>query len=235
MIPILICLPFWDGDKTHAVELCRIIAGLQSGHVGQLANVLLVNRQDCPHDKNMVNIVSRKFNTLTYKTQSPLRGWPQGPNGMFGSTMIHIANNYKDKYECIYWMEPDAIPICPNWFWNLVEEWRRRHPKTLVVGCRADCNGNGTGEHITGCALYHPNIARLMPCLTTCSVVAWDYMHRDKIIQVAGHTNLIQNHYKGRNFDPKTLDVVLKAGCSIVHGIKDLSLINVVKTRYRTH
>lgn len=231
-VPILICIPYWEKDKTEAIEVCKIIAGLQTGHVGATAHVLLICRQDSTIDPNMVKIVSAKFNTFTYKSQSPLKGWPAGPNGMFGNAMIHIANNFKEKYECLYWLEPDAIPIRPNWFWDLVLEWRRKHPNAWIVGCRADCNGDGTGDHITGCAIYHPNIARLMPCLTTCSLVAWDYMHRAKIIQVAGHTKLIENYYKARNL-PHTIVDRANHGVVIVHGAKDRSVINAVKSKYR--
>lgn len=229
MIPILIVLPFWEGDKGIATEICRIVAGLQAGHAGQTAHFMLAHRQDCKLDPNMVKIVAPKFNTLTFQTTSPLRGWPQGPNGMFGSTMIRIANNFNGKYECVYWLEPDAVPIRPNWFWDLVLEWRKRHPSSRVVGCRADCNGNGTGVHITGCALYDPNIARLMPYLTTCQGIAWDYQHRDKIIQVAGHTNLIQNWYRATNAHAGILD---QSGVSVIHGHKDLSVIKHVKRKF---
>lgn len=227
--PILICIPYWNGDKSQAVELCRIIAGLQPHHVQQSAHVMLVCRQDCSIDQNMVNIVSKKFNTFTFQSNSPLKGWPAGPNGMFGSTMIHISNYAVDHYECVFWMEPDCIPICPNWFWCLVEEWRRRHPQAHVVGCRADCNGNGTGDHITGCAMYHPNIARLMPYLTTCSEVAWDYQHRDKVVVNGGHTRLIQNRYKETNVDPGKIN---EPGVVLIHGAKDDSVIRAVKKKF---
>lgn len=228
-VPILIVIPFWSGDKNQAFDLCRIIAGLQPHHVGNVAHVMLVNRNDCPQDKNMIKIVSQKFNVLTYTSSSPLRGWPAGSNGMFGSSMINISNNWASKYECVYWMEPDAIPIKANWFWDLVVTWRARHPSVLVLGCRSDCNGDGTGDHITGCAVYHPNIARLMTDITRCDRVAWDYQHRDKIIRVGGHTKLIQNRYHQNNVDP---GVINEPGVVIIHGVKDRSLVKIVSHKY---
>lgn len=231
-IPILIVIPFWQGDKAQAVELCKIVAGLQPVHVGNAAHVMLVSRQDCPMDQNMVKIISQKFNTLTFQSRSPLRGWPAGSNGMFGSSMIHISNSFKDKYECVYWMEPDAIPIIPNWFSNLVKEWRTRHPSVNIVGCRSDCNGDGTGDHITGCAVYHPNIARIFPQLTICSNIAWDYLHRGRIVAMGKHTPLIENWYRARNAPYGILDRV-NVGVNIIHGHKDLSVVNHVKMKYK--
>lgn len=231
VIPILIVIPFWQGDQGQAIELCRVVAGLQSSHVGNAAHVMLVSRQDCKIDQNMVKIISTKFNTLTYKSSSPLKGWPAGSNGMFGSSMIHIGNNMSKRYECIYWMEPDAIPIVPNWFINLVNEWRTRHPSVNVMGCRSDCNGDGTGDHITGCAVYHPNISRIFPPLTMCDNMAWDYQHRAKIVAMGKHVNMIENWYHAKNAPIGILDRV-KVGVNIIHGFKDMSVINHVKRKY---
>lgn len=227
--PILICIPHWEGDKTQAIELCRIIAGLQPHHVGPAAHVLLVARQDCAIDQNMINIISKKFNTFTLRSNSNLRGWPAGPNGMFGSTMIHIAINSVNNYECVYWMEPDCVPIVPNWFACLVEEWRRRHPTTLVMGSRSDCNGDGTGDHISGSCVYHPNVARLIPQITTCDNVAWDYIHRSRIVQVGMSTKLIQNRYKETNVDAGKIE---EPGVVVIHGVKDFSVANAVKRKF---
>lgn len=231
MTPILIVIPFWKGDMPQAMELCKILSGLQPNHVGSAAHVMLACRQDCNIDPNMIKIISSKFNTLTYKTISPLRGWPAGSNGMFGSTMIHISNNLLKMYECIYWMEPDAIPIVPNWFTNLVNEWRRRHPSVAVMGCRSDCNGNGTGDHITGCAVYHPNIARIYAPITTSQGQAWDYQHRAKIVAMGKHTPLIENFYHQKEIDYGVLERV-KLGVNIIHGIKGPSLVAHVKKKY---
>lgn len=229
-IPILIVIPFWSGDKTQAIELLKIIAGLQAGHAGQTAHILLVCRQDTNIDQNMIKIISPKFNIFTYKSQSPLRGWPQGPNGMFGSTMIHLANSFKNKYEVIYWMEPDSTPVCPNWFWCLVQEWRKRHPSALIVGSRSTIDGSSQTDHISGACLYHPNIARLMPYLTTCQTVAWDYLHRDKIIASGGPTKLIQQRYHQTGLPA---GVINEPGIVVIHGCKDNSIVNAVKNKYK--
>lgn len=231
MTPILICIPFWQNDKAQAIDLCRIIAGLQPHHVGQAAHVLLVNRQDCSSDVNMVKIIMAKFNTFTLTSSSPMKGWPSGPNGMFASTMIHISNNSQNKYECVYWMEPDAIPLCPNWFADLTNEWRGRHPKALVVGCRGDANGDGSGDHITGCALYHPNFARLMPEVLKTNGGAWDFEHRDLIVQNGGHTRTIENWYQAKNADIGILDRI-NVGVRVCHGFKDRSLVLHVAKKY---
>lgn len=229
-IPILIVIPFWDGDVHQARELAKVVAGLQPHHVKNAAHVMLSVRQDAKFDKDIVQTISSKFNTVTYRCNSPLRGWPNGANGMFGASMIHISNSFKDTYEVVYWLEPDAIPIRPNWFHDLYLEWKKRHPNANILGCRHDCNGDGTGDHITGCALYHPNIARLLPEITHCDGMAWDYQHRGKIVAMGGHTNLIQNWYKARNAHA---GIIEQPGVVVIHGHKDFSVIGHVKKKYK--
>lgn len=214
----------------QARELCKIVSGLQPHHVNHAAHVMLSVRQDAKMDKDIIQIISSKFNTLTYRTNSPLRGWPNGANGMFGNTMIHISNSLASTYDTIFWMEPDCIPIRGNWFHDLHQEWVRRHPSANIIGCRHDCNGDGTGDHITGCAMYHPNIARILSCITTSDGIAWDYQHRAKIVAMGGHTKLIQNWYKARNAHSGIID---QSGVVLIHGFKDRSLSDLVKKKFK--
>lgn len=229
-IPILIVVPMWKGDFTQAIEVCKITAGLQPHHVKHEAHVMLVCRQDFGFDQNMIKIISAKFNTLTYRSSSPLRGWPNGANGMFGNTMIHISNNLSKTYDAIFWMEPDCVPIRTNWFCDLHKEWKKRHSTAHIIGCRHDCNGDGSGDHITGCAIYDPNIARILPEITRSDGIAWDYEHRAKIVAMGGGTKLIQNWYKAKNADP---GIIEQGGVVAIHGFKDLSLCNIVKKKFK--
>jgi hypothetical protein len=231
MTPMVVCIPFWEADKAQALDLVKILTGLQDHHVGSVVHLLLVARQDCKHDTEMIKLAMTKFSVFTFISPSPLRGWPNGPNAMFGRTISHIANNGKNKYEVIYWMEPDAIPLCPNWFMDLLSEWRKRHPKCLVIGSRGDCNGDGSGDHISGCALYHPNIAKLMPELTGCTGQAWDYKHRAKIVAVGQHTNMIENFYHARNA-PENIADRSELGVRVIHGHKDRSVVISVAKKY---
>lgn len=231
MTPMLIAIPFWENDKSQAFDLCRIIAGLQTHHVGNEAHIMLVARQDCRHDINMVKIISAKFNTFTLVSASAQKGWPAGPNGMFASTMIHISTNNRNKYECVYWMEPDAIPLCANWFTDLLRAWRERPSNALIVGCRSDANGDGSGDHITGCALYDPEISRLMPNILRTNGGAWDYENRAVIVQRGHHTPLIENWYKATNADPGIVDRI-NVGVRIIHGFKDRSLVLHLAKKY---
>lgn len=231
-VPLLVVIPFWAGDQGDAIELCKLLCGFSHKHAGQEVHVMLAHRWDCPVDPNLVKIVSAKFNVLTHQTRGSAKGWPAGCNAMFASAMIHVATMLKNRYVAVYWMEPDAIPIVPDWSKKLIAAWNNRHPSAWIVGCRHDCNGDGSGDHITGCALYDPEITRLIPQIVGSRGAAWDYEHRAAIVRNGQHTHLIANLYKARNVSADDLDQLLAQGCVIVHGAKDDSVKKWVKLKY---
>lgn len=226
-IPILVILSYYEGDRDLCRKLCALIADLQPQHVGRACEILLVARQDCEIDKEMVWKLSTRFNLYTFKSTSPQRGWPAGPNGMFGTTMIHIANAPMNV-ECVFWMEADCAPMMPNWFDKLAEAWKNRRPGASVVGCMFDCDGNGRGVHITGCALYDPNFARILPGACSCSSVAWDYQYRHGIVALGQATNLIGMRFRAQSVEP----TILNDPCAVMHGVKNDCLLNLIRDKY---
>lgn len=223
-IPIMICLAYWDGDKDLAVKVANLMADLQPHHVGNACRVLLVCRQDSKMYPEIYNPLLKKFNVSYHISGSPLRGWPSGPNGMFGNTMLHLCNSAVAT-ECVFWMETDCVPMRTNWFWDLVQLWRNRAPGANIIGCRCDCHGDGTGDHINGCAIYDPQIARIMPSIVSCDNIAWDYCNRQAIVRMGQSTNQIQLRYKATNVEP----TILNDPCCVMHGVKDNSLIDLVR------
>lgn len=227
LVPIIVCIPYWSGDRNLMNDLCKLIVGMQGSDAFNLCHFLLVSRQDCGIDNTSLNLLNKKFKAWHYRSQSPLKGWPAGPNGMFGSTInfLHVSNA---GYECMFWMEPDCVPMRPNWWLDLVHEWRNREIGKLVVGCMHQVDANPDSMHINGCALYDPMIARRLPFLATCDRTAWDYQHRKAICDYGQNTPLIQNRYKCRNMT----EAVFEENRAVVHGVKDDSLIKLVASRH---
>lgn len=223
-LPILIVLSYWEGDRDLARQVADLMADLQPHHVGSACEVLISCRQDSKIDQNILGKLRTRFNVKTHVCSSPLRGWPGGCNGMFGSSMIHVANSLS-YYDCVFWMEADCVPMYCNWFVDIHSEWAKRPQGVHIVGCKCDANGNGTGWHITGCALYDPNIARILPEITLASTWAWDWGCKDKIVKIGSHTNSIGLKYKARDATASDLE----GGYSVMHGFKDNSLINLVR------
>jgi hypothetical protein len=226
---VLVAISFWDGDRELCRKMVDLIVDLEPVHVGRRAGILLVHRQDCKVDNEMVAKLKTRFDVLVHKSDSPNRGWPQGCNGMFSSTILHVRR-WKIPCKCIYWMEADCTPMYPGWFDDLAQAWRERKPMTLVKGWTGDCNGDGTGWHITGCALYDPEIAIKMPFITSTAGGAWDYEHRRAIMARGERTTLIENWYRKN----KAPDSLMDKKYAVVHGIKDGSLCDMVRKKYLT-
>lgn len=210
------------------VDMCKLIDGLQGAPVPNLCHFLLVSRQDVAPDNVALDILKKKHSAWHYRSQSPLKGWPAGPNGMFGSTInfLHLRNA---QYETMFWMEPDCVPMRPNWWFELVEAWRNRPIGKIVVGCmhRVDEN-NEDSTHITGCALYDPMIARRLPFLATSDRLAWDWQHRRAMCDYGVNTPAIQNRFRCMNATESTL----QEPQAVTHGFKDESLIKLVASKY---
>lgn len=225
-LPMLIILSYWNGDRELARQAAELMADLQPHHVGSVCEVMVSCRQDCKIDQNIVAKLKTRFNTRTHVCTSPLRGWPGGCNGMFGSSMQHVSNSLA-HYDCVFWMEADCTPMYTNWFADLYNEWVKRPDGVKIVGCKCDANGNGTGWHITGCALYDPQIARIMPEIAYADSWAWDWGCRDKILKIGSHTNAIGLKYKATELQADILD----QRYSVIHGFKNDALLKLVRER----
>lgn len=223
--PILIVISYWAGDLEACRAMVNLMVDLQPHHVGKACKVMLVCRQDCEIDLDMVKKLMTRFDTITHVSSSPLKGWPSGCNGMFSSAVRYVGNWIK-TVDCIFWMEADCVPTCTNWFADLANVWKQRRHGSNVVGHMMDCDGNGRGMHITGCALYHPQISRILPEITLSDRMAWDYQHRAKIVAMGDHTPYILSIYKARDAQPSILS---DNQAVVIHGYKDFSLVNLVR------
>src|SRR6476660_7427789 len=83
---MLICLPFWEGDKLQCMTLAKLLADLEETHSTK-ADVLFIARFDCKHDMDVVRNISRKFNVYTHTSKRRGTGWPMGCNSLFFGTL----------------------------------------------------------------------------------------------------------------------------------------------------
>lgn len=223
-LPIIVAIPFWERDRNQALDLCKLIAHMEPEPAKNEATFLVVNRQDCVPDMKMVDLLATKFTAMTFRSRSPKRGWPSGPNGMFATTMLQLASTVATQFDCIFWMEPDCVPMRPTWWRELLEVWRNREPGKLIVGYN-------DGKHINGNALYDPNIARRLPFLALSDRMAWDWEHRKAMVDYGESTNLIYNAYRAT----KALPDAINSPHAVIHGYKDDSLMRLVASKYQCY
>ena len=225
--PFLICIPYWEGDRNECRSMTDLMVDLEPKHAGHECKVMLCRRQDCEPDETMLNKIRTRFDTEDFRCTSPLRGYPAGSNGQFSSTALNVANS-TPQYSGWLWMEPDCVPMYPGWWRDLRKEWMSRGPGVKIMGWKGDCNGDGTGWHITGCAIHDQQFARAVPGVTQSDLIAWDYQHRAKILAVSQETSKI--HLCWRAHDAQ-VDIFFKH-YAMVHGYKDGSLRRIVREKF---
>jgi hypothetical protein len=228
-VPLLVVIGYWADDIPLMRKMLRLIAGMQPDHAGRECVFLLVNRQDCSEDKESVDIISKKFHTYTYQGDSPMRGWPEGCCGLFSSAMIHVSLIFSQNIESAFWMEPDCSPMRPFWWRELYQEWPKRGAKN-IVGYFSTTDGTKNGYHVNGCSLYDPNITKIFPAITSCSSVAWDWALRHQMMNMAQPTDKLLLWYKASNI---TEDMINNLKCSVLHGVKDDSLLRIIGNKYK--
>jgi hypothetical protein len=156
---ILIVLPFWEGDRSQAMSLARLLADLEPEH-SDYADVLFVARFDQKHDPDTVKYAARRFNVHTYVSQRRGVGWPLGCNSIFFGAMEFIyhkaAAGQIPLYKAVFFMGADTAPLCRGWIEKLSATWDSLNSKkqVYVAGHLIFASPNAGGrDHINGDAL----------------------------------------------------------------------------------
>lgn len=153
---LLLALQFWNGDRSQALKLARLLADLEVGHCN-IADFLFVSRFDTAHDQATIKHVSRKFNVFSYVSKGRGTGWPAGCNDLLLGTVGWFyhkkAAGQIPGYKAIFCFEADGIPMRKDWIAGLHQEWDRVNAKNKIFQAGAWLpNGPdsiGTG-HING-------------------------------------------------------------------------------------
>lgn len=181
---ILICLPFWEGDKADAMNLAKLLADLQPGPgLCKEADFLFVARFDSKQDTATVNYVSRKFKVYTHTSKRRGTGWPTGCTELFFGAMEYVYHKMAaymiPRYKAIFNIESDSIPLAKNAIQQLSELWNKQPAGTKVAGPWLE-NGVAPGlGHINGGACFLSGDLKFLKWLVTRVNVrggGWDYV-----------------------------------------------------------
>lgn len=217
-VPLLIVIPYWEGDFKRVFTLARVISGLQTHHAGELAHVCLASRQDCAPQNDAFIELEKKFNVFHHRCNSPMRGYPAGSNGMFNSMLTFAAFRLVDKYDAVLWMEPDMAPCKPSWIDCLITAWNSKNSNIYAMGHIFSMDGSDHSLHLNGGALWSPITLRIDPEITNCAG-AWDWDRRRNILKWSQDTHEIRYAHKATEFQGFS-----NLRPSVIHGYADDSL-----------
>lgn len=227
--PILITLAYWHGDADMMRSLVKLCVGLQKEHAGRSCAFMLIARRDTPIDQDMVRLIATRFDVFSYQSNRFEKGWPQGPNGVFASTIIEVAKRRNDC-DCMFWLETDCVPMRPDWHKILANEWKKRGNNVNIVGCSTTVDGNERTRHITGCALYDQKIALKLTKLIGPGHDAWDWGCRREMLGMGKNTEKVWLKFRYPTADPEWMNH--SDPPAIIHGVKNKSLQNMVAEKY---
>ena len=235
---ILIALQFWDGDRSHALELAKYLADLEPSHC-ELADFLLAARFDSSQDPLRSTHVSRKFNLHTLISRRRGVGWPDGCNELWFSVMEWAESMIKARkiphYKAIFTIEADSCPIQRDWLAKLSTLWDKANQKSKIVMAGALVE---PGPHINGNAMMSTDpkfltwIARRVG--GSPPGVGWDYvMAKDFRRQGWANFTQMKSIYNTPTMSREQFDDMRKNDWIWIHGVKDTSLIHIGREYFK--
>jgi hypothetical protein len=239
MSNLLFALQVCPIDCDAALDLCKLIAELEQDHpAANPPSWLIVYRRDTPRSRiwTAQSLLSKYFNRV-WATEAEHfgSGWPTGSNALWRSTMedierLHHAGDINE--EGVLTFEPDCCPLQSNWIDLLQREYDER-TKPIVGNAHDQEAQGGVARHINGNAMFPVWLAHKWPQLLETPIsVAWDYHHREFILNQAQDTNLITSYYRRKVLTDQEWKYVQKNGTrpALLHGVKDATARDLART-----
>lgn len=249
----MICVfSFCSEDREMAVELARHIECL--GGVKSHRCLIL-----CPANvdwREVERLLHSSFSTLEVVTYAPrLKGWPDGPNQAFFAAAEAVFKRFPK--ECWLWLEADCVPIRQQWLDHIGNEYRFCGKTILgAIENAFDAASKPNGEHVTGVAVYPGDfIAKCAPLRTIITATehyrksgalppAFDVYLAPYTLPNVARTQTIRHYWKSDQFTeakngkvycrfklPYGASNVVDMDAALIHGCKDMSLLDIVQKR----
>lgn len=147
------------------------------------------------------------------------QGWPGACNFMFAEALKRIGDD-------AFLLEPDAIPLYPNWWDAIGEAWAQREQGQEFMGAYEPVDI----PHMTGIGVYGRNWRKVAPKIATIqNARGWDTYAADQILPNAKITPLIQHIWRNPRLDNLS---ILSPDAVVFHQDKSGALISLLDREY---
>lgn len=120
------------------------------------------------------------------------QGWPVSCNRAFEQAAWH---SYQVTKQSFLWMEPDAIPLKASWLDDIESEYKQCGKPFMGDFVKiAGVLPNGI-DHMSGIAVYHWDMPRIMPSVFNNDHAAWDIVSGREVTPQMHRTNLIHHDW----------------------------------------
>ena len=177
--------------------------------------------------REFAEIIKPVFNTVLLRRQAALMegGWPFAPNAMFVEA-ARVMGHHPSPW---LWIEPDCIPLKPNWLDAIEDEYRTAGKP--FMGCVYD----KPFPHLNGCAVYPEFVFNFNPKMIRPGRVPFDCVNPHLTLHHAHNTRLIQRSLvdPSKNTPHSFREVgdlkVIWPQAVLFHGCKDGTLIPMLR------
>lgn len=234
---MLICLPFFSGDRHLAVSLIDWIAQLG----GTKTHDLLLIVDASTNSAGIADTARMCFHSVQEVQAEPVgvQGeWGKGTtnatacNEMWLTASIFIQHKFPKRRW--FWLEADAVPTRPSWADEIENE--DRNARKPFMG--AYVNIPPFEPHMSGIAVYPYNVADYSMNMAVPQNIAWDYAGRRETVgkKMAHFTDLIQHEYRIDGKEPTfpTLESLslIKPRTAVFHRCKDGTLVARLREKF---
>lgn len=230
---LIIALQYCPIDKKEAIELMELLADIEDEPRYDVVFAISY-RNDCrPPEPHILAEFKKKFpDIVLWNGFRDDRGHPAGCNGLWIDTMTHATEEGERRnISGIFTMESDDYPIRKDWINRLRKEWLqgRIYENKRVIGHLMP-KGLYCPEHINGNALFDTQLLRYMQPVSQCPPNhAWDVWGAKYFRAVWKDSKFIRNLYREKEVSLERIVDLQRDDVAIIHGVKDDSVINVVK------
>ncbi len=196
---------------------------------------ILVFLQFCDKDKPQAERLAAwakdTAGTIPWMIYSEGSHYPGGPN-QTALKLLRAARG--DTYKAVLLLEPDCVPVCPDWLDQLSAEWDRAAAAgKLIMGSFHPINVNHpTMGHINGNLMFHPQLSDKIQIPDVPDEHPWDTWLAATFQPHWCRTGLIKNLNRHKTATTRQLT---EPECGtkrpvLIHGVKDSSVWNYAKT-----
>lgn len=163
--------------------------------------------------------------TLVHQRVADERGWPQSCNSLFRVGVQHA------KGRSFLWVEPDLVPLRAGWLDEIEEEYEACGKPFMGYTPRKPL------LHLTGCAVYPPNIEAYNPQALRADAVAWDATAPELTLPHVYCSTLFQHEWgdheknKAPTFRTQRSLRIIRPEAVVLHRNKDQTLIKRLRER----
>lgn len=180
----------------------------------------------------VLDVAQRLFRRVKeFTIDDPETIYPFIANVMWKRCAYFIAdiNDASGESQPWFWLEPDAVPLVPEWLDWIEAEYKRAGKPFLL-----DRVVTPTSTHNSGTGVYPPRVRDYTMQLWNLSNVPWDVFFKDDFTPHTQHTTLIHDKFYAVWDDPKSGEPTfpdaaslaqIESGAVIFHRNKDGTLI----------